>query len=103
MEFWQHIAVPGHLLLKNCVEDEPARPAIERALKDDSLLWLDLADNRLGSLWAFIGLCLGTEVAAVLGLLFMFRRRGWMQTRFVPNGTWCVRPGPPHARPEGSR
>jgi magnesium transporter len=37
--------VPGHLLLKNCVEDEPARPAIERALKDDSLLWLDLADT----------------------------------------------------------
>jgi magnesium transporter len=37
--------VPGHLLLKNCVEDEPTRPAIERALKDDSLLWLDLADT----------------------------------------------------------
>jgi hypothetical protein len=35
---WHHGAVPGHLLLKNCVEDEPARPAIERALKDDSLL-----------------------------------------------------------------
>ena len=33
--------MPGHLLLKNCVEDEPNRPAIERALKDDSLLWLD--------------------------------------------------------------
>ena len=32
-------------LLKNCVEDEPTRPAIERALKDDSLLWLDLADT----------------------------------------------------------
>ena len=37
--------MPGHLLLKNCVEDEPTRPAIERALKDDSLLWLDLADT----------------------------------------------------------
>jgi magnesium transporter len=37
--------VPGHLLLKNCVEDEPTRPAIERALKDDSLLWLDFADT----------------------------------------------------------
>jgi magnesium transporter len=37
--------VPGHLLLKNCVEDEPTRPAVERALKDDSLLWLDLADT----------------------------------------------------------
>jgi hypothetical protein len=24
--------VPGHLLLKNCVEDQPTRPAIERAL-----------------------------------------------------------------------
>ncbi|MGH3197988.1 MAG: CorA family divalent cation transporter, partial [Streptosporangiaceae bacterium] len=37
--------MPGHLLLKNCVEDEPTRPAVERALKDDSLLWLDLADT----------------------------------------------------------
>jgi magnesium transporter len=37
--------VPGHLLLKNCVEDQPTRPAVERALKDDSLLWLDLADT----------------------------------------------------------
>jgi magnesium transporter len=37
--------VPGHLLLKNCVEDQPTRPAIERALKDDSLLWLDVADT----------------------------------------------------------
>ena len=37
--------MPGHLLLKNCVEDEPTRPAIERALKDDSLLWLDIADT----------------------------------------------------------
>ena len=37
--------MPGHLLLKNCVEDEPTRPAIERALKDDSLLWLDFADT----------------------------------------------------------
>ena len=37
--------MPGHLLLKNCVEDQPTRPAIERALKDDSLLWLDFADT----------------------------------------------------------
>jgi magnesium transporter len=37
--------VPGHLLLKNCVEDKPTRPAIERAMKDDSLLWLDFADT----------------------------------------------------------
>jgi magnesium transporter len=35
--------VPGHLLLTNCVEDEVTRPAIERALTEDSLLWLDLA------------------------------------------------------------
>jgi magnesium transporter len=42
--------VPGHLLLKNCVEDEPTRPAIERALKDDSLLWLDLADTSADTL-----------------------------------------------------
>jgi hypothetical protein len=33
------------LLLKHCVEDEVARPAIERALKDDTLLWLDLPDT----------------------------------------------------------
>jgi magnesium transporter len=37
--------VPGHLLLKNCLEDEVTRPAIERALKEDTLLWLDLADT----------------------------------------------------------
>jgi magnesium transporter len=37
--------VPGHLLLTNCVEDEVTRPAIERALTEDSLLWLDLADT----------------------------------------------------------
>ena len=42
--------MPGHLLLKNCVEDEPTRPAIERALKDDSLLWLDLADTSADTL-----------------------------------------------------
>jgi magnesium transporter len=34
--------------------------------------------NRLGSLGAFLGLGLGTEVLAVAGLLLMFRRRGWM-------------------------
>jgi len=37
--------VPGHLLLTNCLEDEATRPAIERALKEDTLLWLDLADT----------------------------------------------------------
>ena len=35
----------GHLLLTNCLEDEVTRPAIELALKDDKLLWLDLADT----------------------------------------------------------
>jgi magnesium transporter len=35
----------GHLLLNNCLEDEVTRPAIERALKEDTLLWLDLADT----------------------------------------------------------
>ena len=35
----------GHLLLTDCVEDEVTRPAIELALKDDKLLWLDLADT----------------------------------------------------------
>ncbi len=35
----------GHLLLTNCIEDEVTRPAIELALKDDKLLWLDLADT----------------------------------------------------------
>jgi len=37
--------VPGHLLLKNCLEEEVTRPAIERALKEDTLLWLDLPDT----------------------------------------------------------
>jgi Mg2+ and Co2+ transporter CorA len=37
--------VQGHLLLTNCIEDEVTRPAIELALKDDKLLWLDLADT----------------------------------------------------------
>jgi magnesium transporter len=35
----------GHLLLTNCLEDEVTRPAIELALKDGKLLWLDLADT----------------------------------------------------------
>ncbi len=35
----------GHLLLTNCIQDEVTRPAIELALKDDTLLWLDLADT----------------------------------------------------------
>ena len=34
--------------------------------------------QRLGSLGVFLGLGLGTEIAAALGLLLMFRRRGWM-------------------------
>jgi magnesium transporter len=37
--------VQGHLLLTNCIDDEVTRPAIELALKDDKLLWLDLADT----------------------------------------------------------
>jgi magnesium transporter len=37
--------VRGHLLLTNCVQDEVTRPAIELALKEDKLLWLDLADS----------------------------------------------------------
>jgi magnesium transporter len=43
--FWHHGRVQGHLLLTNCIEDEVTRPAIELALKDDKLLWLDLADT----------------------------------------------------------
>jgi magnesium transporter len=42
--FWDDGRVQGHLLLTNCLEDEVTRPAIELALKDDKLLWLDLAD-----------------------------------------------------------
>jgi magnesium transporter len=34
----------GRLLLTNCLEGELTRPAIEVALKDGTLLWLDLAD-----------------------------------------------------------
>jgi magnesium transporter len=34
--------------------------------------------NRMGSPATFFGLGLGTEVLAVVGLLAMFRRRGWM-------------------------
>jgi len=37
--------VPGHLLLKNCLEEEVTRPAIERAMEKDTLLWLDLPDT----------------------------------------------------------
>jgi magnesium transporter len=37
--------VPGHLLLKNCLEEEVTRPAIERAMEEDTLLWLDLPDT----------------------------------------------------------
>jgi magnesium transporter len=34
--------------------------------------------SRLGSLPAFLGLGIGTEVAAVAGLWWLFRRRGWL-------------------------
>jgi magnesium transporter len=34
--------------------------------------------QRLGSLGVFLGLGIGTEVVAALGLLLLFRRRGWM-------------------------
>jgi magnesium transporter len=37
--------VQGHLLLTNCIEDEVTRPVIEQALKEDTLLWLNLADT----------------------------------------------------------
>ena len=35
----------GHLILTNCLTDEVTRPNIERALKEDELLWLDLEDT----------------------------------------------------------
>ena len=35
----------GHLLLTNCIEDEVTRPAIEQALNEGDLLWLNLADT----------------------------------------------------------
>jgi len=34
--------------------------------------------SRIGSLGAFLGFGLGTEIAAVVGLLVFFRKRGWM-------------------------
>ena len=97
-------AVRGHLLLTNCLEDELTRPNIELALKADRLLWLDLKQltiiatvflplsfltgffgqnlgwlvNREGSLTAFLIFGIGTEALAVIGLLVMFRRRGWL-------------------------
>jgi magnesium transporter len=37
--------VQGHLILSNCLTDEVTRPNIERALKEDDLLWLDLEDT----------------------------------------------------------
>jgi magnesium transporter len=36
--------VQGHLILTNCLTDEVTRPAIERAMKTDQLLWLDLEE-----------------------------------------------------------
>ena len=35
----------GQLLLTDCLTEEVTRPAIEQALKDGTLLWLDLADT----------------------------------------------------------
>ncbi|HEX2818639.1 MAG TPA: magnesium transporter CorA family protein [Streptosporangiaceae bacterium] len=35
----------GHLILANCLTDEVTRPNIERAVKEDNLLWLDLTDT----------------------------------------------------------
>ena len=35
----------GHLLLTNCIEEEVTRPAIEQALNEGDLLWLNLADT----------------------------------------------------------
>jgi magnesium transporter len=37
--------VQGHLILTNCLTDEVTRPAIERALNQKELLWLDLEDT----------------------------------------------------------
>jgi magnesium transporter len=37
--------VQGHLILSNCLTDEVTRPNVERALNEDDLLWLDLADT----------------------------------------------------------
>jgi Mg2+ and Co2+ transporter CorA len=37
--------VQGHLILTNCLTDEVTRSNIERALKEDDLLWLDLEDT----------------------------------------------------------
>jgi magnesium transporter len=34
--------------------------------------------NRIGSLAAFIGIGIGTEVVAVVALVTLFRTRGWM-------------------------
>ena len=34
--------------------------------------------QRLGSLYVFLILGLGTEIAAVAGLFWLFRRRGWL-------------------------
>ncbi len=34
--------------------------------------------NHIGSLGAFLGFGIGTEVAAVIGLLILFKKRGWM-------------------------
>ena len=34
--------------------------------------------NRIGSLAAFVGIGIGTEVVAVVALVTLFRTRGWM-------------------------
>jgi hypothetical protein len=37
--------VRGHLILTNCLTEEVTRPAIERAMKENQLLWLDLEET----------------------------------------------------------
>jgi hypothetical protein len=34
--------------------------------------------NHIGSLGAFLGFGIGTEALAVVGLLILFKKRGWM-------------------------
>jgi magnesium transporter len=42
---WQHRRVAGFLMRTDCTPIEVTRPAVEEALRDDDLLWLDLADT----------------------------------------------------------